>query len=101
VVTRLARAFAWCRRPASFIKNPAKTVLVAESAALFPYSWHQPAGSQTPCLNDARCMVSFADNHADYIRMFWDSTIRYPNGAASIAAYYDPPAGYDYKWSGD
>ena len=88
-------------RQLSSIKNPAKTVLVAESAALFPYSWHQPASGQIPCLNDARCMVSFADNHADYIKMYWDSSIRYPNGAASLAAYYDPPAGYDYKWSGD
>ena len=83
------------------VKNPVKTVLVAESAAFFPYSWHRPAGGQIPCLNDARCVVSFADNHADYIKMFWDSSIRYPNGAASLAAYYDPPAGYDYKWSGD
>jgi len=88
-------------RQLSSIKDPAKTVLAAESAALFPYSWHQPAGSQTPCLNDARCMVSFADNHVSYIPIFWDSTIHYPNGGMSIAAYYDPPAGYDYKWSGD
>jgi len=85
----------------SSIKNPAKTVLVAESAAFFPYSWHQPAGGQTPCRNDARCMVSFADNHVSYIPIFWDSTIHYPNGSMAVAAYYDPPGNYDYKWSGD
>ena len=88
-------------RQLSSIKNPAKTVLVTESAALFPYSWHQPASGQIPCLNDARCMVSFADNHVSYLPIFWDSTIHYPNGGMGIAAYYDPPAGYDYKWSGD
>jgi prepilin-type N-terminal cleavage/methylation domain-containing protein len=83
------------------VKNPVKTALVVESAAFFPYSWHQPAGSQIPCLNDARCMVSFVDNHVSYIKMFWGSSIHYPNGAFSLAAYYDPPASYDYKWSGD
>jgi hypothetical protein len=46
-------------------------------------------------------MASFVDNHVDYVKMFWDSSIRYPNGAMSLAAYYDPPASYDYKWSGD
>jgi prepilin-type N-terminal cleavage/methylation domain-containing protein len=83
------------------VNIPVKTVLVAESAALFPYSWHQPAHDQIPTLNNALDLVSFVDGHVNYIKMFWDSTIRYPNGAMSLAGYYDPPAGYDYKWSGD
>ena len=51
--------------------------------------------------NDARNMAGFVDGHASDIRIFWNNTIVYPNGGISVAAYYDPPAGYDYQWSGN
>jgi prepilin-type N-terminal cleavage/methylation domain-containing protein len=88
----------------SAVKNSAKTVLVVEASALEPYSWHQPKPPVTdgwPVFNDARNMVSFVDGHASYIKIYWNSTIGYPNGGISVAAYYDPPAGYDYQWSGN
>jgi prepilin-type N-terminal cleavage/methylation domain-containing protein/prepilin-type processing-associated H-X9-DG protein len=88
----------------SAIKEPAKTVLIVESAALLPYSWHQPvkpAAGQPPVYNNSLNMVSFVDGHVRYIPMYWNSALRYPDGSLSIAAYYDPPAGYDYKWSGE
>jgi prepilin-type N-terminal cleavage/methylation domain-containing protein len=88
----------------SAVKNSAKTVLVVESSAILPYSWHQPkppVPGGWPMFNDARNMVSFVDSHASYIKIFWNSTLGYPNGGISIAAYYDPPAGYDYQWSGN
>lgn len=83
------------------IAGPDKTVLVLEAAALFPYSWHNPLPGQIPATKDARGIVSFVDGHVNYIKMFWDETIRYGNGASSLAGYYEPPAGYDYKWTGD
>ena len=83
------------------VKLPEKTVMVAESAAFFPYSWHQPARGQVPAVNNALDLVSFVDGHVSYIKIFWNSSVQYPNGAWSLAAYYDPPADYDYKWSGD
>jgi prepilin-type N-terminal cleavage/methylation domain-containing protein len=88
----------------SAVKNPAKTVLVVEASALEPYSWHQPkppVPGGWPMCNDARNVVSFVDGHASYINIYWNSTIGYPNGSISVAAYYDPPAGYDYQWSGN
>ena len=88
----------------SAIKYPAKTLLVLEASALEPYSWHQPklpVQSGWPMFNDARNVVSFVDDHVSYINIYWDSTLSYPNGNVSVAAYYDPPAGYDYQWSGD
>jgi len=88
----------------SAINNAAKTVLVLEASALLPFSWHQPkspAPDGWPMFNNARNMVSFVDGHVSYIKIYWDGTIRYPNGCISIAAYYDPPTGYDYKWSGN
>jgi prepilin-type N-terminal cleavage/methylation domain-containing protein len=86
------------------VKNPAKTVLVVEASALEPYSWHQPkppVSGGWPMFNDARNMVSFVDSRVSYIKIYWNSTIGYPNGGSSVAAYYDPPAGYDYQWSGN
>ncbi len=88
----------------SAIKNSAKSVLVVEASALMPYSWHQPklpVPGGFEMFNDAKNMVSFVDGHASYIKIFWNSTIGYPNGGISVAAYYDPPAGYDYQWSGN
>lgn len=86
------------------VREPSKTVLVAESAAFLPYAWHDPkwsSGGAPPMFNDARNMVSFVDGHVSCIRMYWNGTLRYPDASWSVAAYYDPPVGYDYKWSGD
>jgi prepilin-type N-terminal cleavage/methylation domain-containing protein/prepilin-type processing-associated H-X9-DG protein len=88
----------------SAIKNSAKTVLVVEASALLPYSWHQPKPPVTsglPMFNDARNMVSFVDGHVSYINIYWNNMLSYPDGGASVAAYYDPPEGYDYRWSGN
>jgi prepilin-type N-terminal cleavage/methylation domain-containing protein len=88
----------------SVIKTPTKTVLAAEGPALYPYSWHQPrlaASGGIPIFNDSRNVVSFVDGHVSYINIYWNSTLRYPNGNMSVAGYYDPPAGYDYQWSGN
>ena len=88
----------------SAVKNSTKTVLVAEASAVFPYSWHQPkppVPGVLPMFNNARNMVSFVDGHASDIKIYWNSLLSYPNGGISVAAYYDPPAGYDYQWSGN
>jgi prepilin-type N-terminal cleavage/methylation domain-containing protein len=86
------------------VKNSSKTIFVAEATAIYPYSWHQPKPPVTgspPMFNDAKNQASFADGHADYIKIYWNSELRYPNGWFSVSAYYDPPAGYDYEWSGN
>ena len=78
------------------VKEPVKTVLVAESPALVPFSWHQPVKE---IANNARDMVGFVDGHASYIKMYWDAT---NFSFAHVEAWnYDPPQGYDYRWSGD
>ncbi len=90
----------------SSIKNPTKTVLVLESSALFPYSWHQPAPgnpSATPVFDNAKNIdFSFVDGHADFIsHLLEQRALVYPNGNRSLAGYYNPPDSYNYKWSGD
>jgi type II secretory pathway pseudopilin PulG len=78
------------------IKEPAKTVLVVESPAFFPYSWHQPRLGAGWAFSDAKDMVSFVDGHASYIKMCLQDVPVY-----SLSCSVDPPVAYGYKWSGD
>jgi prepilin-type N-terminal cleavage/methylation domain-containing protein/prepilin-type processing-associated H-X9-DG protein len=80
----------------SAIRHPGKTVLVADYSSSVPWSWHDP--SPLLMFNDAKSVVSFADGHVSYIKIYWNS-IPYPGGTSSLAVQYDPPAGYDYQWS--
>ena len=86
-------------RKLSLIKHPEKTVLVIEQPAFFPYSWHgpkRPVANPSSCpFNNAPCMASFVDGHVSYTRIYWNGQ------AGSLAMFYNPPAGYDYQWSGD
>jgi prepilin-type N-terminal cleavage/methylation domain-containing protein len=87
-------------RTLSSIKNPARTVLVAESSAFIPYSWHEPkppAPNGAPMFDGSKNMASFVDGHVSYIRIYWVGNS--PPGA--LALHQDPPAGCDYQWSGD
>ena len=86
------------------VKNSARTALTFEAPADYPYSWHQPklaAPGGMPMFNDAKNLIAFVDGHVDYIKIYWNSELRFPNGLFSVAGYYDPPAGYDYEWSGN
>jgi len=105
--TRMSEAGPWTPRgltgrKLSSIRNPARAILVAEASALIPWSWHDPIFVKGEALpyNDAKNVVSFVDGHVSYIRIYWDST-RLPGGGMSFAFAYDPPARYDYQWSGD
>jgi prepilin-type N-terminal cleavage/methylation domain-containing protein len=72
----------------SAIKEPAKTVLIAESSAMIPYSWHEPkahAAGVWPTLDNSKNMVSFVDGHMSYIKMYWNSTLSYPDGSGSLS----------------
>ena len=81
----------------SSIRNPVKTVLLAEFAAIFPWSWHQP--QKLPLgqngVNDAKNVVSFVDGHATYIKIYWNADF------SLTSCCYDPPASYDYHWRAD
>jgi prepilin-type processing-associated H-X9-DG protein len=93
-------------RKLSSIKHPNRTVLIAEASAFLPYSWHQPQpstiapnGKELP-FNNAKNIIGFVDGHVSYIKMHWNSMTN-SVGLYSMAFFYDPPAGYDYQWSGD
>lgn len=50
----------------------------------------------TPLFNDAKNVIGFVDGHVNYLKIYWNSST--PN---DFALQNNPPAGYDYKWSGD
>jgi prepilin-type N-terminal cleavage/methylation domain-containing protein len=90
----------------SSIKHPARTVMVAESPAFYPYSWHEPKPYQSggiqprgiALFNNAKDMVSFVDGHVAYIKIYWGNIVT--NGGF-MSCFYNPPVSYDYQWSGD
>ena len=85
------------RKQAS-IKDPARTLLLMECAAFFPWSWHQPLklpGGQFG-VDRARNLVSFVDGHVRYVTIYWN-----PKYRKITACSYDTPSGYAYKRSGD
>ncbi len=95
--------------PMSSIRHPSRTVLVTEAPARIPFSWHQPRrllftmlrsgiDCKTAFFNDSMNTVSFVDGHVSYIKIYWKPSTNY---VFSPACAYDPPAGYDYQWSGD
>ena len=85
-------------RKLASIKEPSKTIVVDEFSAFWSFSWHEtqapPPGQDG--FNNAKSLVSFADGHVSYIPMYFDASY-----SDIPTAYYDPPAGYDYKWSAD
>lgn len=92
--TNLPGLFGW---KTTAIKEPVKTLLVTEAAAVWPWSWHafQPVPGQQRGISDSKNMVSFADGHVSYIKIYFDDDF-----FNLACCRYDPPSGYEYKWSG-
>jgi prepilin-type N-terminal cleavage/methylation domain-containing protein len=84
----------------SSIKRSSRTLLVLETAAFVPYSWHEPKQQKAPKswpvefafppFNNARDVASFVDGHVNYIKMYWRSTPD-KNGFYSMACSTIPP----------
>jgi prepilin-type N-terminal cleavage/methylation domain-containing protein/prepilin-type processing-associated H-X9-DG protein len=74
------------------VKEPSKTVLVSEFASYTPFSWHDPKRQDSDYrFKDSKNMVSFVDGHVKYVPMFWSGV--------GETWQYDPPPGYEYRWS--
>ena len=78
----------------SAIRDTSKTALVADFSAARPFSWHEHQLLDDQAgINNAKNMIGFVDGHVAYIPIYFDEDSGLP------ACYYDPPGGYDYKWS--
>ncbi len=87
--------FGMAQKAFASVHGPDRTELIGEISGGMGLSSHtrlQPL--QFP---DARDVMSFVDGRADYIRMYWNGTV----GLGGFPAFYEPPAGYDYKWTGN
>jgi prepilin-type N-terminal cleavage/methylation domain-containing protein len=78
------------------VREPSKTVLVIEAAALTPFSWHAPAPrGKEYRFADSKNVLSFVDGHVSETKIYW-------SGATNSEAWHtDPPPGYEYRWSGE
>jgi prepilin-type N-terminal cleavage/methylation domain-containing protein/prepilin-type processing-associated H-X9-DG protein len=79
----------------SSVRDATKTILLAEISAFMGFSWHD--ASRPPIVNNSRSMLSFADGHVSYLKIYWNGYL----GKTDWPMFYDPPAGYDYRWSGN
>jgi prepilin-type N-terminal cleavage/methylation domain-containing protein len=83
------------QKPFASVREPARTELIGEDSGGIDLSSHdrrQPL--QFP---DARNVMSFVDGHVGYIKIYWNGV----PGGDGLAVKYEPPDGYDYKWSGN
>lgn len=84
-------------RKLSTIREPSRTIMVAEFPAFFCFSWHQPDDPKKPhYFNNAMNNATYVDGHVSYTRFYWDAS-----KPSNESWEYDPPSGYGYKWSAD
>ena len=79
----------------SSIVEPTKTVLVGEMPAWIPFSWHNPQSALK--FNNAMTQIAFVDGHVNYIPIYYDTS---KTNVENDSLGYEPPSGYEYKWSG-
>lgn len=77
------------------VSEPGRTLLVMEWTAHAPLSWHRSrtGSANAPFYRDAESVVTFADGHTDFIKIYHDGY--------NAAYTRDPVPGYDYKYRGD
>jgi type II secretory pathway pseudopilin PulG len=81
-------------RKLATVREPTKTALAGEIAGGIAVSWHNPwpQGQQH---NDAQSEAGFVDGHVGYLKLFWNGGTGFEN----FPFRYEPPAGYEYKWT--
>jgi hypothetical protein len=80
-------------RKLAAVHEPAKTVMNSEIAGPSAVSWHTP--SPTGQHQNAPSVTGFADGHVSYLKYYWNGDA----GQLNWPCFYEPPAGYDYKWT--
>ncbi len=87
--------FGMAQRRLATVRDPVRSALDGEISGGMGTSWHDPtpAGQH----NNAPSVGGFADGHANYVKIYWNGI----NGVAGFPFYYEPPPGYEYKWSGN
>jgi prepilin-type N-terminal cleavage/methylation domain-containing protein len=82
------------QKPFSTVREPSRVVLIGELSGAFGLSAH--ARREPYQFNNAPNVMSFVDGHVSYIRIYWNGV----KGFDGVSIFYEPPAGYEYMWSG-
>jgi len=77
------------------VREPVRTELIGEISGGLGLSGHDRR--QQFQFQDARNVMSFVDGHVGFIKIYWNGVI----GLDGAPALYEPPAGYEYKWTGN
>jgi len=92
-VERTNNDYGMAGRLFSTVHDTAKTDLNGEIGGGLGQSWHtKPVQQQRP---DAQGVGGFVDGHVGYVKMYWNGA----SGVDGFPFFYEPPAGYDYKWT--
>jgi hypothetical protein len=76
----------------SALRNPVRAVIVGEWPAFFGGSWHP---FKKGLYLNAPNVLAFGDGHAASTKIYWNGQ---PGQEPRL---YEPPARYDYSWSGE
>ena len=77
----------------STVHDTSKTDLNGEIVGGWAESWHTPPIRVQR--QDARGVGGFVDGHVDYVKVYWNGV----SGGDGLPFYYEPPPGYNYKWT--
>jgi prepilin-type N-terminal cleavage/methylation domain-containing protein len=80
-------------KPFSSVREPSRLVLEGELSGVYGLSMHERREPYQ--FNNARNVMSFVDGHVSFIRIYWNGV----KGFDGSAYFYEPPSGYDYRWS--
>ena len=93
-IVRVTNDFGMAQKPFAMVRDPSRTALDGEITGGIAASNHDHRPGQHP---DARNVTGFVDGHVNYIKIYWNGL----TGQAGFPFYYEPPAGYQYKWTGN
>jgi prepilin-type N-terminal cleavage/methylation domain-containing protein len=92
-VERTNNDYGMAGRLFSTVHDTAKTDLDGEIGGGLGESWHtKPVRTQR---QDAQGVGGFVDGHVGYVKIYWNGM----GGVDGFPFFYEPPAGYDYKWT--
>jgi prepilin-type N-terminal cleavage/methylation domain-containing protein len=92
-VQRATNDYGMAGRKFATVHDPVKTDLNGEIGGGLGQSWHtKPVQQQR---QDAQGMGGFVDGHVSYVKIYWNGA----GGVDGFPFFYEPPAGYEYKWT--
>jgi prepilin-type N-terminal cleavage/methylation domain-containing protein len=92
-VLRTNNDYGMAGRLFSTVRDTAKTDLNGEIVGGWAESWHTPPIRVQR--QDAQGVGGFVDGHVDYVKVYWNGA----SGADGFPFFYEPAAGYNYKWT--